>query len=76
MHLSEVLCNDFIDAARRIVIPTTKRGWMILITCVVAYVAAYFLIGLIKKDVSEKTRSNVALVVTIIAVIIGLIAFD
>ena len=76
MHLSEVLCNGLMDAARRIVIPTTKKGWMILITCMVVYVAAYFGVGVIKKDISEKARSTVALVVTVVAVIIALIAFD
>jgi hypothetical protein len=76
MHLSEVLCNGFMDVARRIVIPTTKKGWMIFIICIVAYVAAYMGVGVIKKDISEKSRSTVALIVTVVAVIIGLIAFD
>ena len=76
MHLSEVLCNGFMDAARRIVIPTTKQGCKIFIICIVAYVAAYMGVGVIKKDISEKSRSTVALIVTVVAVIIGLIAFD
>ncbi len=76
MHLSEVLCNGFMDVARRIVIPTTKKGWMIFFICIVAYVAAYLGVGVIKKDISEKSRSTVALIVTVVAVIIGLIAFD
>ena len=76
MHLSEVLCNDLMDVARRIVIPTTKKGWMIFIICIVAYMASYLGVGVIKKDISEKSRSTVALVITVVAVIIGLIAFD
>lgn len=76
MHLSEVICSGFTDAARRIVIPTTKKGWIIFIVCIVAYVAAYMGVGVIKKDISEKARSTVALVVTVVAVLICLIAVD
>lgn len=76
MHLSEVFCSGFMDAARRIVIPTTKKGWMIFIICIVAYMASYLGVGVIKKDISDKARGTVALVVTVVAVIIGLIAFD
>ena len=41
MHLSEVLCNDPVDDARRIVILTTKEGWMLFIICIIAYFAAF-----------------------------------
>lgn len=64
-----------ICAARRIAIPTTKKGWIMFIAFIVIFVVVTFALQFLKPDMEEKKRNTLTTVISIVIFVIGLIIF-
>ncbi len=65
-----------ICAARRIAIPTTKKGWIMLIAFIVIFVVVTFVLQFLKPDMEEKKRNTIATIVSFVVFVVGMLIFS
>ena len=76
MMIFVFLNGNLVTAARRVSIPTSPRGWLTVLVLGLIYAAVYWLLGKLKRPITQKIRNSAAFFITLVLFIICMIVFD